>query len=114
MAGACVTIAPRSVSVAASPLACGRARVTTMRRPASGRRSRHASSSRRPATGPTIVTAGAPTPASATRSAMSASVPVTTRWSAIVPRSTTATGSSALRPSSISRCAMRGSARMPM
>ena len=43
-----------------------------------------------------------------------AGVPVTTRWSAIVPRSTTATGSSALRPSSVSRCAMRGSARMPM
>ena len=51
---------------------------------------------RRPS--PTTVIAGARTPASAARAAMSASVPLTVRWSANVPRWTTATGSLGGRP----------------
>ena len=51
------TSAPRSRRRATRPLACARARVTTMRRPCSGRGSAHASSSRSAATAPITVTA---------------------------------------------------------
>ena len=52
------TSAPRSRSRATSPLAWARARVTTMRRPCSGRASAQAISSRSAATAPITVTAG--------------------------------------------------------
>jgi hypothetical protein len=114
IAGVSTTAAPRSVRRAARPLACARARVTTTLRPNSGRRSSHSSSSRSRATEPTSVIAGGPMPACTTRSAMSASVPLTARWPGKVPRSTTATGSVGGRPPSIRRDAMRERFFTPM
>ena len=79
------TSAPRSRSRATRPLACARARVTTMRRPCSGRLSAQASSSRSAATGPMTVTAGEPMPAASTTVAIVASVPEALRCAAVVP-----------------------------
>ena len=79
MAGASMASAPSSVSRAARPLDCACARVTTTDLPSSGRRSTQANPSRSRATGPTTVIAGGSRPASATRAAMSVSVPVTVR-----------------------------------
>ncbi len=82
IAGASTTVAPSPRSVAAIPLACARARVTATRLPPSGRASAsQPSSSCSAATPPTTVIAGALIPASATRDAMSLSVPRTERWS---------------------------------
>ena len=53
--------------VEASPLAWARARVTTTRRPCSGRRSSQARSSRRFTTGPTTISAGAAMPSARPR-----------------------------------------------
>ena len=114
IAGASITSAPSSRSRAASGLACARARVTAIVRPCSGRRSSQARSSRSAATGPTSVTAGARMLSACARSATVASVASTVRWPGSVPRSTTATGSSAGRPSACRRSAIRGSARTPM
>ena len=63
IAGSSITSAPSSSSRARSSLACSRARVTTTRRPNSGRCSNHAKSSA--ATSPTTIALGASTPASA-------------------------------------------------
>ena len=114
IAGASTTWAPSAMSRAASALACARARVTATLSPRSGPAANHASSSCRAATGPTTVIAGARTPACKARAAMSASVPVTVRWSANVPRSITATGSLPGRPPATSCSAIRGSLRTPM
>ncbi len=56
-----MTSAPSRSSRVRNSLACSRARVTTMRRPKSGRRSNHAKS--RAATSPTTIADGASTPA---------------------------------------------------
>ena len=93
IAGSSTTSAPRSRRVAARPLAWARARVTTTRRPCSGRRSSQASSSRRAATGPTTISAGAPMPSRSTAAAIVPSVATTVRWPGQVPRSIAAAGS---------------------
>ena len=95
------TSAPRSRRRATSPLACARARVTTMRRPCSGRASAHASSSRKAATAPITVTAGEPIPAASTAPAIVASVPDALRCAAVVPDCVTQTGVSGSLPAAI-------------
>ena len=70
------TSAPRSRSRSTRPLAWARARVTTTRRPCSGRSSAQASCSRSAATAPITVTAGERMPAASTSAAIVASVPV--------------------------------------
>ena len=74
-----------------------------VQRPASSQAIR----SRRPATGPTTVTDGGLIPASSAAAAMPSRVEVTVSWPGRVPRSTTAAGSDASRPASISRSAIR-------
>ncbi len=93
---------------------CARARVTATVTPCSGRASSHAIDSWSPATSPTTVTAGARTPSAAARSAIESSVPTVVRWSAIVPRSTIATGCDGGRPPATSCDVIRGSALTPM
>ena len=110
IAGASTTVAPTARRLAASPLACARARVTAIVCPARGAAERHASSSASSATAPTSVIAGA-------FACWSPSVPTvqrSTRWSGSVPRSTIAAGSSAARPWATSCSEMRGSWRTPM
>ena len=53
-------------------------------------------------------------PASRANEAISSNGPVTVRWPGSVPRSTTAAGSSAARPSRINAAATSGSARTPI
>ncbi len=65
--------------------------------------SNQAMRSRRRTTSPTMVSAGGCTAAARARAAMSPIVPTTTRWRAVVPRSTTATGSVGGRPAATSR-----------
>jgi len=48
------------------------------------------------------------------RSAMFPSVPVTTRWLAVRPRSMTAAGVARSRPAAMSRAVMTGSVAMPI
>ena len=58
--GAGIASAPRSSSISTSSPACSRERVTTMRRPKSGRSSNQRRCSRSPATAPTTSSAGRP------------------------------------------------------
>jgi hypothetical protein len=71
--------APADSTACARSPACSSLRVTSTRRPKSGRRSNHASSLRSNATSPTTITAGACTPASRARSAIWPSGASTTR-----------------------------------
>ena len=104
--GSSTTSAPSPSRRARSALACSRARVTTMRRPNSGRCSNQPRSSA--ATSPTTIALGASTP----RSAIVASVPRTVCCSGRVPHRTAATGVVGARPPSInSRAISRDVAR---
>jgi hypothetical protein len=58
MVGAWIASAPRSSSMSTSSPACSRDRVTTMRRPKSGRASNHRRCSRSPTTAPITSIAG--------------------------------------------------------
>src|SRR3546814_558577 len=75
---------------------------------------RQSSASARAATLPTMISAGLCTFSRATRSPRSASKVRSTRASALVPRSTTATGRPGDTPSAISLSAMAGAVARPM
>ena len=117
MAGTSRTSAPSSSSAAVSREAWLRARVTSTRRPKSGRwlrRSNHWSLSRSFTTSPTRKMAGGLSPARCTSSAARPTVVTSTRCSGFVPQRMTAAGVSALRPFSMSFCVMRGRFATPM
>ena len=114
MTGSSMTEAPSARSRSVSPLAWARVRVTATVVPASGPGSYQANRSRRAATAPTTMMAGALNPTAAARSAMVANVPASTSCMGVVPQRTRETGVSAERPDSISRRAMTGRLRTPM
>ena len=94
--------------------ACARARVTATVRPCNGRASAQAMPSRRPATGPTTVTAGASIPPSSATEAISDSGAVIVRCAGSVPDETTAVGVSGSLPAAISAFAIAGSRPTPI
>jgi len=106
--------APSSLRMALNSLACSRARVTTMRRPNSGRASNQLSSPRSRTTSPTTVMAGGLRFAAATLAAISRRVPMTVCCSGVVPQRITATGVSPDRPCSISMPQISGRFLTPM
>ena len=114
MAGSSSTSAPSSASASRSPDACADARVTTTRRPNSGRRSNQAISSRSETTAPITVITGAVSPSRATASASVDTVAATVRCRAYVPHCTAAAGVWGDMPPSTSAAAMRGSVFTPM
>ena len=97
---------PRSRASVRSCDACSRARVTTIVRPKSGRRSNQRISSRRRTTSPTIAIDGAITFSRAAVSASVASVAVTVRWRGYVPHSMIAAGVFGERPPAMSAVAI--------
>ncbi len=108
MAGTSTVAAPRADSRATSSLACSRARVTTTRRPMSGRFSNHARSLA--ATSPTTMVDGVPSACAP----MVPSVARTVRCSGRVPHCTAATGVSGDRPPATRAAAMRPMRATPM
>ena len=108
MAGASTVAAPSAARRATSSPACARARVTTTRRPSSGRFSNQARS--QAATSPTTMVEGEPKGASP----MVASVARTVRCSGRVPHCVAATGVSGARPPAISASAIRPIRATPM
>jgi hypothetical protein len=90
------------------------ARVTTTRAPNSGRDSTQAIRSRSSATCPITVTAGAPIPSLAARSAIVPTVATRVRWRVWVPHSTIAAGTPADIPPSMRARVTRGSDVTPM
>src|SRR5256885_18047 len=85
MVGNVITSAPLASSRSASAPACARGRVTTMRRPKSGRSSNHAIRSRSVTTLPTTTTPGASSPAARTRAASVPAVATTVACAPVVP-----------------------------
>ena len=86
MVGHCMTLAPSSVRLRARPLACSRARVTTMLRPNSGRCSNQSSRSCREQTLPTTMTEGLLNLLSTAAWGRVAMVATRLRWWGVVPR----------------------------
>ena len=112
MAGISTTAAPRSSSESRRLETCSRARVTTILRPNSGRRSNQRKRSLSRATSPTTITVGGSIVRA--RSAMSASVPKITSCSGRVPQRITATVVAGARPRSTSARAMAARLRVPI
>jgi hypothetical protein len=92
MAGASSTCAPSSRRRAENEAACSRARVTTMVRPARGRRPNQSRRDRRPTASPTISSAGGTMRARRARSTIRRNGASTTCWSARVAQRTSADG----------------------
>ena len=114
MVGISITSAPCSASWRLSWLACSRVRVTTTRRPNSGRRSNQLSFFRNDTTSPMMVTAGAVNFSASTTSAMVVSVPVIVFCRPVVPQRTMATGVLAAMPLATSSAAIRRMRSTPM
>ena len=115
IAGASTVVAPSSRRRPASALAWARARVTATVRPSSGRAAAsQPSESPSAATSPMTVIAGALISCAAAASASVSTVAITWRWPGSVPRSITAAGSAAGRPSSISFAVIFGRLFTPM
>ena len=114
MVGNVITSAPSASSRSASAPACARGRVTTTRRPKSGRSSNHAIRSRSVTTLPTTTTPGAVSPAARTRAASVPAVATTVACAPVVPLWIAAAGVSAASPCAMSAAMIAAICRIPM